>query len=318
MGHSMKKILKSKAWDAQISLKHNCILYQFARALKIVDLSDDSIRASRKVSMDYYISLIIVETKGIIVAMCFKKNQIDILSLKDLSLLKSINRNIPKRFICNNSVMDKEERSIYSILYTSISPKKSIITKFDLETYEEEIVAEFPERYLFDMRYSEKEQTCLICGEHFYDEETEAGVVGEYEVFWFNDFERRKVLINLTQSSFAHVEKIGISEKQEILLFYTLDKNRIFNLNTDEEVMKLALDSEVAFSENGKYIACMEYGKTKSCVTIYSNENQKLLDEYVIEHDGYKHVRKFGFRGGDKYLVFRMDDTMYIMKIESK
>ena len=312
----MKNIIKSKAWDIPyISLKNNRVLYQFSRSLQIANLHDNSIQASRKVSVDHYATLVVVERKEIIVATCANKHQIDILSLNDLTLAQSMKGNVQRGFRREYSVLDEDEMNIYYIWYRD-EIQKSIVTKFNLETYEEVIVVEFPKTFLFDIKYVEKKKNCLICGKEFYDEMTKDEVVGEYEIFWLGDFENRIILKNLAKFSYAQANKIGISEKQEILLFYTLNENIVCNLNTNEELVKLTWDSDVSFSENGKYIAYIEWGKTKVDIKIYSIEKQKVIDEYMIEHHGYDLVRQLGFRGDDQYLVFRLHETMYMMEFE--
>lgn len=314
----MKNIIKSKAWDIQISLKHNCILYQFSRTLKVADLSNNTIKSSRNVSVDYYTSLTIVETNAVIVAACAKKNQIDILSLNDLTLIQSMRGNVPRGFRREYCVIDKDEKNIYYILYRD-GQQKSIVTKFSIETGKEDIIGEFPKTFLFDIKYVKKKKTCLLCGIQFYEKMTKEEIVGEYEVFWMDDFENRILLKNLVQSSYAHLNKIGLSKEQEILLFYTTKgRELIYNLKTNEEIVKLSLDSKVAFSTDDKYIACIEQRKFKSIINLYSIMEDKIIDKYVLEHKMHDWVHHVGFRANDRCLVLRMDEDIYVMELESK
>lgn len=292
------------------------ILCEQSRLLKTVDVFSNNVTASRNVSKDYYVSEFVIEAKDVVIVMCVKKNQIDIFSLKDLSLIESVNRKGSKKFIREKCVIDEEKENIYSILYAD-ELKSTIVTKFNVDTCAEEVVAEFEDRYLFNILYLEKERTCLIGGIHFYDEEKN-GVVGEYEIFSLNAFSERIVLKELAKSSYAHLHKIGRTENGETLIFYNdLNGNIIHNLTRKEDMLVLSHDSYVAFSKNGKCIAYAEADKTKLRFHIYSMMSRKVVDEFEIEHSGLGLVRNFRFQNEDQHLTFQEDEIVYIIDLNN-
>ena len=91
------------------------ILCEQSRLLKTVDVFSNNVTASRNVSKDYYVSEFVIEAKDVVIVMCVKKNQIDIFSLKDLSLIESVNRKGSKKFIREKCVIDEEKENIYYV-----------------------------------------------------------------------------------------------------------------------------------------------------------------------------------------------------------
>lgn len=313
-GDKIMNVLRFKAWDANLYSDGKKLLCEHSRRLETVDLFSKNIIASRKGSKDYYVSEFVIEEQGIVIALCVKKNQVDILSLNELSLMESVSRKGSKKYIREKCVIDNEKKNIYSILYAD-ELRSTIITKFHVDTYEEEVIAEFEGRYLFDILYVKKERNCMLGGIHFYGEEKN-GVVGEYEIFSLDDFSGRTVLKELAKSSYAHLEKIGRTESGETLIYYSEKGGSVIhNLTRDEEMLRLPHDSYVTFSENGKYIAYIEADKKKFRVHLYSIISRKVFDELEMEYIGLDLMRNLRFQNGDKQLTFQQDEIVYILDL---
>ena len=315
----MKIISKTKACDILITIDERTTIYDFVNVVKVTDVSYKEVKAMIRVSPNYYWYVVIVESRNIIIAMRTNRNQIDVLDLNTLEIVHKIKWLFDKSCTREKSVLSKDKKYIYSLSYTDKDQSTSFITRLNLDTYEEELIARLPGRYLFDIKCWGKEDY-LLAGIHFYEEDNEFGAVGEYEIFSLNNIDEKHIFTSWAKSPYAHLNLIGITEEQEVLYWYDdFEGEWIYNLNTGERLITLPHNSQVAFSENGKYFAYATCDKEKTYLNVYSYGKRKVVDKLEFQNSGRSLVgATLEFRGNDKYLMFQFDNATYLLEMEVK
>lgn len=162
----MKIISKSKACDIIITKDEQAAVYDFVNAVKVTDISYKEIKAMTRTSPNYYTYELVVESRGIIVAMRTCRNQIEVLDLNNFEVIREIRWKYDKSCRRIKSILSVNEKYIYTLSYTNKAPNISFITRLDLDTYEEELVVRLQERYVFDIIYLQKEDY-LLTGKFF-------------------------------------------------------------------------------------------------------------------------------------------------------
>lgn len=122
----------------------------------------------------------------------------------------------------------------------------------------------------------------------------------------------------MAKSAYARLLLSGVTETGEVLYWYCdFEGEWICNLNTGERLITLPHNSQVAFSENGKYIAYAICDKEKAYLNVYSYEKRDVVDKMEFQNNGWSLVgATLEFRGDDKYLMFQFSNATYLLEIE--
>lgn len=310
-GQSMNILVKSDARDLDIAPQKGKILYSFYNGVQIRDISGEELTSGIKTKRDYYSYSIILEKNNKVIAMRTQATIIDVYNLDNMQLLYTSKLMLNHGNGCYRefSSVDKEEKNIYSIIYVD-ETKMSFITKFSLSTYEEKIILILPNVYAYDICYSNLEDDYLISGIFFNKKQGIFRKVGKYKGIWLES-KRECDGFPLVNSYRGHLKKVGIMADGEILYW---NYQGMFEgvCNYKNVIVKEKTLQAVAFSKNGKYIACVKRSGCQSELYILSYEGKKIIESMKIL-DGY--IYDLEFRGNDKYMFFKSREKAYLVEL---